>query len=248
MVRKTLIFDLDDTLIPNHKNYSYQQLEFIRWMLDNTPYNGPDAHYILNKQVAIDDESAKLNGFGRERFPTSLQLTMQEIFKDLEMGPSPEQLREVYGIGEAVFDKEKYKEQGLLSEVEKTLDALALKGDELILLTKGDPKDQQNKVDANHLGRWFPEIKIVLYKDIEVVNGVIGERDKRYVCLVGNSIPSDIEPALRCGVKAAYIPCETWQHERNHNGLADLPNRHNLHVLGGIGEILDKYHIIFGEK
>jgi len=245
MVKKTFIFDLDDTIIANHKDYSYPQVEFVKWILDNTPYNGPDAQYILNRQVEIDCESAELNGFGADRFPTSFRLATHEIFKGLGMVPTPEQLREVYEIGQRAFDKERYISQGLLPGVEKNLDNLDSRGDELILLTKGDEKVQQDKIAANELEKWFSEIKIVLSKDVGTVIEMIGERDKQYVCHVGNSIRSDMRPALEAEIKAAYVPCETWKYERQHNGLSDLPNRHNLHILGGIEEILDRYEVIF---
>ena len=212
----------------------------MKWILDNTPYNGPDAHFILNRQVEIDQSNVDLKGFGMERFPTSFQLTVKDILGNLGMEPTSKQLEEVYAIGMRAFDDTRYAKSGLLPGAERVLDYLTEEGDDLLLLTKGDPKIQKRKIKATGLRRWFPysNINVVLHKDAQVVRDLVGERDKSRVYHVGNSIRSDIGPALEVGIKAVYLPCETWAYERQHNGLSDLPNQENLIKLANLDDII----------
>ena len=104
----------------------------------------------------------------------------------------------------------------------ETLDALA--HHRLILLTKGDLKDQHRKIDESGLAERFDAIEILHEKDPTTYatamsrHGVTAER----FVMIGNSIRSDILPILELGAAAIHVPHgATWEIE-----VAEEPTDH----------------------
>lgn len=334
MVGKVWIFDLDDTLIPNHHDYSYVQIDYLRWMLgkvnpsskdirseaqlnftewviDNVGNRGPDAqsiinlqvgleeslkpthpdpvqnlsasfhnayyeicksmgivpsgsdlevasqfgnisecvynefdaNFILNTQVEIDKKGAEKNGFGKDRFPTSFRIAYTQTLDSCGISHSEKDAEEAYRIGTTVFDKTRYETNGFLEGAEKTLDFLLGQGDRLVLITKGDSEIQKDKIDANQLQDWFGEDIYVVNKKNEwtiqsLTKGNLRDEDFDEIYHVGNSIRSDVYPALDSGIRSVYIPCETWAFERDHNGV---PKDSRLIKLENIEDIIKNY-------
>ncbi len=104
----------------------------------------------------------------------------------------------------------------LLDGVGEALDALG-KQFPLILVTKGDLLDQQSKLARSGLGHHFKGIEVVSEKDAHAYRTVMaryGVPPERFV-MVGNSLRSDILPAIAAGAHAVYVPYEmSWIHER----------------------------------
>lgn len=202
-----------------------------------------DAHSILTRQVEIDSAGAEARGFGKERFPTSIRKTYGVIFNDAGLKVSDENLQHAYNIGTSVFDKKRYEQNGLLPGVAKTLDFLISKGDRLVLITKGDLEIQETKIDANRLEGWFGEDIYVVNKKSEwtmqrLIRGNLSEEDPENMYHAGNSIRSDLYPALNAGIGFIYVPCETWAFERNHNGV---PEHQKLFTYDSIDKIIENY-------
>ena len=87
----------------------------------------------------------------------------------------------------------------------------------LILVTKGDLLHQETKLAGSGLGHLFQGLEVVSEKDERIYRNLIarhGVRPDRFV-MVGNSLRSDILPALQAGAHAVYVPYElSWVHER----------------------------------
>jgi putative hydrolase of the HAD superfamily len=87
----------------------------------------------------------------------------------------------------------------------------------VILVTKGDLLDQETKLARSGLGGLFKGIEIVSEKNAPVYRKVMARyavQPDRFV-MVGNSLRSDILPAVEAGAHAVYIPYEmSWVHER----------------------------------
>jgi putative hydrolase of the HAD superfamily len=111
----------------------------------------------------------------------------------------------------------------MLEGVPDALDALADRAP-LVLVTKGDLWHQEAKLAASGLGERFAGVEIVsdkqaaTYARIFARHGVApGE-----AVMAGNSMRSDVLPALEAGAWAAFVPFELcWSHE-----AADAPVDH----------------------
>jgi putative hydrolase of the HAD superfamily len=86
----------------------------------------------------------------------------------------------------------------------------------IILITKGDLLDQEQKLARSGLGRLFQAVEIVsdksplTYRRLFSRHGDGAERSM----MVGNSLRSDIVPAIEAGSWGVFIPHElTWAAE-----------------------------------
>jgi len=73
----------------------------------------------------------------------------------------------------------------------------------LILLSKGDDGHQRRKLEASGLGWAFVDISIVREKTAAVYRDAFGHAP---AAMIGNSLKSDILPALESGAFGLYVP------------------------------------------
>ena len=123
----------------------------------------------------------------------------------------------------------------LLPGVDAALDALSGRA-RLVLVTKGDLLHQETKLAASGLGGRFAGVEIVsdktaaTYARVFHAHGAAPER----AAMAGDSLRSDVLPALAAGAWAAHVPHGiAWSHERAEEpdhpryrrlaALADLP-------------------------
>ena len=86
----------------------------------------------------------------------------------------------------------------------------------LAVFTKGELKDQENKLWRSGLQRYFDVVSIVSDKTPEAYRRLCNELQvtPEELVMVGNSFKSDIMPALKIGASAIHIPFHTtWAHE-----------------------------------
>ncbi len=103
-----------------------------------------------------------------------------------------------------------------LPEVEETLQRLQAFPYRLVVFTKGELQDQENKLRRSGLAKFFSHVEITSDKtEVEFQQlcehlGILPDE----LLMVGNSLKSDIAPALTIGASAVHIPFHvTWQLE-----------------------------------
>ncbi len=108
----------------------------------------------------------------------------------------------------------------------------------MILITKGDLIHQTHKVETSGLAHHFSDIEILLEKDPGTYDrifnklGVAADR----VCMIGNSMRSDILPVLTLGGTAVHIPYPLL-FELERIDPVDLSNHASFAELGSITEL-----------
>jgi len=105
-----------------------------------------------------------------------------------------------------------------LPGVEDTLQRLQAYPYRLVVFTKGELQDQENKLYRSHLDKYFSHVEITSNKT-ETEFSQLCERlevQPSQFLMVGNSLKSDIAPALHIGAWAIHIPFHvTWQLEHS---------------------------------
>lgn len=242
-MNKIFIFDYDDTMQMTHHHYTRGYLAFLNWIVEKLGSNVPDLHLIINLLAEVNVKNVINFGFTKERFLMSFREVFIIVCNGIGITPSNKDIQEAYLIGEITFKEQTIIEEGFIGGTEEVLDFLLKKGHHLILMTKGDLQWQAKKTELMECERWFDDrIHIVDHKNKENILELVGDHPVERAWLVGNSIRSDIVPALEAGIKAIYIPCETWTYEREHNGAPE--NNGNLLTFDKIIEIKRKYHLI----
>ena len=106
----------------------------------------------------------------------------------------------------------------VIDGVVPTLRALAGRRYRLVLLTRGIDHEQRHKLVRSGLSPFFSEIRVVGRKDVETYRDTaraLGDPAGQGLCMIGNSMRSDVGPALEAGWRAIYVPAPTeWAHDR----------------------------------
>src|SRR5262249_14485943 len=130
------------------------------------------------------------------------------------------------------------RECALLPDVKSTIAELAGRH-HLTLFTKGNAREQLHKLERSGLRRHFRHVEVTPEKDEAAYRRLaeVAPLDSARVWMIGNSPRSDINPALRAGLRAVFIPHpHTW--EREHEEID--PNGERLMVIPSfrlLGEI-----------
>jgi putative hydrolase of the HAD superfamily len=213
--RQTLFVDADDTLWHNNHHFEQSIHEFIEF-LDHSTLSPEDVRAVLDE---IEMANARVQGYGALAFAANLRLCYERLCeRDLDESD----ISQVVWFGERILTQE----MELIEGVEETVRELR-EYNELILFTKGHPEEQQMKIDRSGLKELFSAAVIVSEKHVgayrELVTRFGAESERTW--MVGNSPKSDINPALRTGLHAVYIPhAVTWQLELQEleEGLGEL--------------------------
>jgi putative hydrolase of the HAD superfamily len=137
---------------------------------------------------------------------------MIETAIDLTRGAVPAKtIMEILGLGRAMLEHPVEPLPG----VAETLEALK-DGYKLIMVTKGDLMNQEQKLARSGLGDYFKAIEIVSEKDANTYRRVVTRQGvaPEQTVMIGNSMKSDVLPALEAGLWGIHIPYAiTWAHE-----------------------------------
>lgn len=216
--------DADDTLWHNETLFRLTQERFCALL------TGVADRTILEARLAeVEKRNLRLYGYGVKGFT----LSMIETAMELTGGEAPSSvIREILAAGREMLTKPAEPLPG----VEAALASLTEAGHRLILVTKGDLLHQEQKLAASGLGDLFAAVEIVSEKDASTYSRVFARHGTgaAEAVMCGNSMRSDILPALEAGAWAAHVPYPlTWAHE-----LADAPKGHpRFAELASISEL-----------
>ena len=176
-----------------------------------------------NIRRKILNETERLNirqhGYGTQSFGRSLEETYSKLAGEMAQ-------QHVFAhVKTLVAQLEKTPPQ-LIDGVPETLNYLNSKH-KLILFTKGHAAEQAAKVERSGLQKFFSAIEIVREKDAETYTELVSRHRivKTHGWIIGNSPRSDINPGLRAGLSAVFIPHHaTWEleHEELQSGAGRL--------------------------
>ncbi len=199
-----ICLDADDTLW-QHESYFQDAARRYRALL--APFADP-AH-TESQLTAVEERNLHLYGYGVKGFTLSMLETALEIASDaLPVATA----KEILGLGRELMRHP----IDPLPGVKETLPRLAAAA-RLVLVTKGDLFHQESKLAASGLGDHFAGVEIVSEKTPETYARVFARYGAKSgdSLMVGNSLRSDIWPALAAGAFAVHIPHEfEWARER----------------------------------
>nr|WP_253197425.1 HAD family hydrolase [Clostridium algidicarnis] len=205
LVKQTIIFDLDDTLIHCNK-YFHKAVDAFCNNMNNwfSEYNIGILE-IRNKQQQIDIERVIREGFADTHFSTSLIDTYYYFSKKTGRNKDKKEEQWINEIGESAYAKDLECYPSMI----EVLNCLKEQGHNLYLYTAGNPIIQKRKIERVNIGDYFEErIFVTPHKNAQVLEGIIEKErlDKQNTWMIGNSMKSDIMPAVEVGIKAIYIP------------------------------------------
>ena len=225
-----IAFDADDTLWENERLYSSAQASLVELL---ARYHPPE--WINERLYQTEMRNLEHFGYGIKAFALSMVETTVELTDGCISGTELQTLIDM--VKEMLHAK-----VDVMDHVTETLAQLKTKYT-LMLLTKGDLFEQENKIARSGLQDCFRYIEIVSKKTVPVYKDLLEKLsiDPKRFLMVGNSLRSDILPLLELGAHAVYIPHElTWQHEHSDPPPAGQAGFYQLEHIGQLPVLLER--------
>ncbi|QNQ10356.1 HAD family hydrolase [Sphingomonas alpina] len=199
-----ICLDADDTLWHNMRHFEEAEHLLLELL---APF--AEAGIARSRLEEVETRNLHAYGYGAKSFT----LSMIEAAIELAGDQLPiDAISRILQVGRALLAHP----VELLPGIEETLDALVARG-RLVLVTKGDLLHQEVKLAASGLGDRFAGIEIVSDKTRDTFDRVFARYGvaPNEAVMAGDSMRSDILPALDAGAHAAFVPqALAWSHER----------------------------------
>jgi len=202
-----IIFDGDDTLWKTQELYDAAKRHFVT-LLRAQGFFEPNIINILDE---IDVRQVKSKGFVIDRFQDSMIKTYVFLC-ELEQRQSNQEINvAIKSICTPLLGSHQ-----LYKDAINVLQSLSFHYS-LVLATKGDILAQKEKINQLGVHQFFKQIYILAQKTELEYSQIIDDQRirKDNVWVVGNSVKSDINPALRLGLRAILISRGSWLYEED---------------------------------
>ena len=209
MIRPILGIDADDTLWHNETIFQLTIERFGR-LLGNHALSDR----LAERLIATERKNLRLYGYGIKGFTLSMIETAVAVTDE---GLPAKVIQEILSLGHEMLEHPVEPLPG----VAETLEALRARGHRLVVITKGDLLDQEQKLARSGLGDMFHSVEIVSEKTPETYARIFGRlgAGEGEAVMIGNSAKSDILPALAAGYWGFHVPYHlTWAVE-----VAEVP-------------------------
>lgn len=223
---KVISFDADDTLWQNENLFRKAEQDFCRLM---APYTSKEIALKILWKAEV--KNIPLYGYGIKAFTLDMLDAGLEISKKKL---TAKEMQKIIAIGNKIIKSPII----LYNGAEKTLKVLSKKY-KIIVTTKGDLLEQENKVYRSGLTKYLHHIEVMSEKDKKSYARMLKELNVKpeEFLMVGNSVKSDILPVLTLGANAVFIPSKfTWFFE---DGDASKIPAKNYLKLQNISQLLD---------
>ena len=224
----TIGFDADDTLWENLRFYDETESRLLDIL---SPY--ADGRDISAELLQAERKNLKFYGYGIKGFTLSMIDTALSVTGGQVSG---EVIASILAAGREMLTHP----IETLPHVRETLDALA-GGHRLVLITKGDLFDQERKVAQSGLGDYFAAVEIVSEKSVKTYERVFAMHGPgpEHAMMVGNSLKSDIVPAIDAGSWGVHVPhALSW--ELDHAEAPETaPRFRQIAHLGQLRSLID---------
>jgi putative hydrolase of the HAD superfamily len=219
----TVGLDADDTLWHNETIFRLTHERFCALLADVA-----ERQVTETRLAEVEKRNLRLYGYGVKGFTLSMIETAMEL---TEGEAPPRVVREILAAGREMLSEPVEPLPG----VDQALAELSQRY-RLILITKGDLLHQEQKLAASGLGDLFAAVEIVSEKDASTYVRVFDRygTGPAQAVMCGNSVRSDILPAIEAGAYGAHVPYHiTWAHE-----VAEPPLDHpRFKELASIGDL-----------
>lgn len=227
---EVIAFDADDTLWHNESIYVEAQTQF-RQLLAH--YHSPE--WIDEHLYQTEMRNLAHFGYGIKSFALSMIETAVELTEGQIIGAD---IRKMIDITKAMLAAD----VDLLEHVADTLASLK-DAYTLMVITKGDLRDQELKIARSGLASHFRYVEIVSEKTPDSYAAILRRYDiePEQFLMVGNSLRSDILPVLKLGASAVYVPHQlTWVHETGDAPTVEQPGYYEIEHLGQLPQLLTR--------
>lgn len=220
-MRPVLLVDGDDTLWYTQPMYT-EALEDYFWLMEQLGFRRKMAEQY---QLSINLDFVRDNGFQVNYFGQTFVDAYDKMARFLNRETHDLIRHTLKTLGDTVYTR-------IPQKMEYADDFLDIAGCyyDLILYTAGNEETQLRKARANGLLDYFKLAWVVGDKTPEVLGAYIDafEVDRASVTVIGNSLKSDINPAIACSVRAIHFDNPTWTFDQTELADPNVPRVKSL--------------------
>jgi putative hydrolase of the HAD superfamily len=225
--RWTVGFDADDTLWHHERFYQLTQARFAELLGSYA-----ERDHLNERLLAAERRNLGHYGFGVKGFVLSMIETAIEVTEDRVPAAV---IGELLSAGREMLAHP----IDLLPHARDAVTSAAEMG-RVVLITKGDLLDQERKLAQSGLGDLFDAVEIVSDKTPVIYARIFGRLGGLRQAMVGNSVKSDVLPAIEAGAWGVHVPHRlAWALDH-----ADAPQTHprfrEIATLGELPQLLSE--------
>jgi putative hydrolase of the HAD superfamily len=207
-MRPTLVFDADDTLWDEQGLLQHFEAE-VEAVLDRLTGR---ATGFRERFIALENANIPALGYG---FSSYLYSLAEALATDRDWYRHKDA---VMGLVAGLIGHMQTVSPRVIEGVRPTLESLAARDYRLVVLTRGVDHEQRGKLSRSGLADLFSDIRVVSAKDAVTYRTTaqeLGDPTAAALCMIGNSMRSDVVPAIAAGWRAIHVPAPTeWAHDR----------------------------------
>lgn len=210
--KKQIFFDFDDTLIDDNYKFEMTSCDCVKVIIQAFETRSPAIDTIINRFKSIDTERVKTVPPDQRFTPSRLSGSWHETYSVLCEEHKIEPKRSAYLLLEGYVIQNFEPPYYVIPHTVDALNELAKTGKyELRVLTSGDRTIQEKKLNVTDLEKYFASTHVLPNGEkAKVLEEAAKEFGPSNVWMVGNSIASDVNAALKVGVNAIHIPRGSW--------------------------------------
>lgn len=223
----TIGFDADDTLWHNESFFRLTQDRVLTLLADHAERDHLETRLIAAERRNIGHYGYGVKGFTLSMIETAIEVTDGRVPASV--------IAEIMAAGRELLAHP----LELLPHAREAVEALA-PSHTLVLITKGDLLHQERKLAQSGLGDLFHGVEIVSEKTPDTYARAFARHGNGpdRALMVGNSMKSDVLPAIAAGGWGVYVPHGiVWELERA-EAPAGHPRFHELTDLGGLAGLV----------
>jgi putative hydrolase of the HAD superfamily len=224
---QTIGFDADDTLWHNERFFQLTQERFVELLADHAE---PD--HLDERLLEAERRNIEHYGFGVKGFVLSMIETAVEVTDGKVPGSV---IAEILATGREMLSHP----VELLPHARAAVETLAATHC-VLLITKGDLLHQERKLAQSGLGDLFDGVEIVSDKKPITYARIFGawSGGPSAAMMVGNSLKSDVQPAIAAGSWGVYVPHALgWALEAAERP-SEAPRFREIPDLGGLPDLV----------
>jgi putative hydrolase of the HAD superfamily len=213
-----IAFDADDTLWHNERLYVRAQERLKALLATYVADETMDERLYHTEMRNLEHFGYGIKAFALSMIETAIELTGGRI--------SAGEIQQIIDTAREML----LADVELFEHVDEVLGLLS-ESHALMLITKGDLRDQEMKLARSGLAERFRHVEIVSDKSRETYRTILSRHSipPAAFLMVGNSLRSDILPVLELGASAVYIPqALAWAHESAEIPPASQPGYYQL--------------------
>jgi len=216
-----VIYDFDDTIVETNSEFEATNEQCAEIIVGEVSGTSEMVKEVLAFQRKLDVEMVRTHGFIPPRYLMSWQATYEHFVKEAGKDVS-EEVNE--RIKETVQDLYIRQYKNIPGSVE-TMEQLKKEGYSMIILTAGQDEIQKRKVRESGAIAFVEDVIVYPRKTPETLKEVMALYPAKQYVMIGNSLKSDIHPALENDAWGFHFERQTW--EADHH---DIDRDHEKYV------------------